>query len=88
MAFELTGVDAFGIVGLVTLLAGFLGNLAGRVSATSRLYSVLNMVGSGILAVYAYLKESWVFLPLEIIWAVAAGVALVRSGGRAGHEGR
>lgn len=80
MPLDLTAVDAFGIVGLVTLLAGFLGNLAGRIPAGSRLYSLLNMVGSGILAVYAYLKQSWVFLPLEIIWAVAAGVALARSG--------
>ncbi len=80
MAFTLDPVDLFGIVGLVTLLAGFLGNLAGRVPASSRLYSALNAGGSGILAVYAYLKQSWVFLPLEVIWAVAAGVALFRRG--------
>lgn len=71
-------IDVIGIVGLVTLLAGFLGNLAGRVPATSVLYGLLNMVGSSILAVYAYLLSSWVFLPLEIIWAVAAGVSLAR----------
>lgn len=71
-------VDALGIVGLVTLLAGFLGNLAGRIEASSRLYSALNFVGSGILAVYSWLIAAWVFFPLEVIWAAAALVSLVR----------
>jgi hypothetical protein len=87
MALSLDATDAFGIVGLVTLLAGFLGNLAGKVPAQGTLYGVLNMVGSGILAIYAYLKESWVFLPLEIVWAVAAGVSLLRRGSRADVRG-
>lgn len=71
-------VDAFGTVGLVTLLAGFLGNLAGRIRAESRLYAALNLVGSGILAVYSALIRAWVFFPLEVVWAIAAAVTLVR----------
>lgn len=78
MALDFTWADALGLVGLVTLLAGFLGNLLGRIPATSRLYSWLNLVGSGILAVYSVLIEAWVFFPLEVVWAVAAGVVLVR----------
>lgn len=78
MAFALTWEDAVGIVGLVTLLAGFLGNLAGRIPAQSRLYAALNAVGSGILAVYSVLIEAWVFFPLEVVWAVAAVVSLVK----------
>lgn len=74
----LTWTDALGIVGLVTLLAGFLGNLAGKIEASSRLYAVLNLVGSGILAVYSVLIKAWVFFPLEVVWAVAAAVTLVR----------
>ena len=77
MAF-LTPTDLFGIVGLVTLLAGFLGNLAGRIPANGRLYPALNFVGSGILAVYSVLIAAWVFFPLEVIWALAAGVSLVK----------
>lgn len=75
---SLSWVDAFGIVGLVTLLAGFLGNLAGRIPAAGRLYPLLNFVGSGILAVYSVLIEAWVFFPLEVIWAFAALVSLLR----------
>ena len=77
MAF-LTPTDLFGIVGLVTLLAGFLGNLVGRIPANGRLYPALNLVGSGILAVYSALIEAWVFFPLEVIWALAAGVSLAK----------
>lgn len=78
MAFAFTPIDAFGTVGLVTLLAGFLGNLMGRIPASSRAYGVLNLVGSGILAVYSVLIEAWVFFPLEVVWAVAAAVSLAR----------
>ena len=74
----LTPVDAFGIVGLVTLLAGFLGNLAGRLRADGWLYPTLNLVGSGILAVYSALIRAWVFFPLEVVWAIAGGVVLVK----------
>ena len=71
-------VDAFGIVGLVALLAGFLGNLAGRIPASGALYGWLNVVGSGILAVYSVLIAAWVFFPLEVVWAVAAAISLFR----------
>lgn len=79
----LTYADALGIVGLVTLLAGFLGNLVGRIPATTATYAWLNFVGSGILAVYSVLIEAWVFFPLEVVWALAAGVSLVRRPGSA-----
>lgn len=78
MAFSLTWEDAVGIVGLVTLLTGFLGNLLGRLQATSVAYAMLNFVGSGILAVYSVLIEAWVFFPLEVIWALAALIPIVR----------
>lgn len=77
MAF-LTWSDLIGIVGLVSLLTGFLGNLLGRIPATSATYSLLNLVGSGLLAVYSVLIQAWVFFPLEIVWAVAAAVTLFR----------
>lgn len=80
VAFALSSADLLGIVGLVTLLAGFLGNLVGRIPAQGVLYGVLNMVGSGILAVYSVLIAAWVFFPLEVIWALAAAVALARRG--------
>lgn len=78
MVLGLTWADALGIVGLVTLLVGFLGNLVGRISATSAAYAWLNFVGSGILAVYSVLIQAWVFFPLEVVWALAAGYRLVR----------
>lgn len=78
----LSWTDGFGILGLVLLLSGFLGNLTGRLPASGARYGWLNMLGSGILAVYSVLIAAWVFFPLEVVWAVAAGVALVgrRSG--------
>lgn len=74
----LSAADVFGIVGLVLLLGGFVGNALGRLSAQTRLYQTLNVAGSGILAVYSVLIEAWVFFPLEVVWALVAGYALVR----------
>lgn len=76
MAFS--AVDAIGVVGLVVLLSAFVANAFGKLTATSVWYQLGNFVGSGILAVYAYLIESWVFLPLEIVWAAVALWALAR----------
>lgn len=78
LGIPLSAADLLGIVGMVTLLAGFLGNLAGRIPAKSRLYAGLNFVGSGILAVYSVLIQAWVFFPLEVVWALAALWSLVK----------
>jgi hypothetical protein len=73
-----TGVDAFGVLGLLLLLGGFVSNAFGKLAASTYAYQLLNLFGSGILAVYAYLIESWVFLPLEVVWAAVALIAVVK----------
>lgn len=84
MAFAFTWADAFGLVGLILLLTGFLGNLRGKIPATGRLYPWLNFLGSAILAVYSVLIEAWVFFPLEVVWAAAAGMVLARGAWKKG----
>ncbi|MHB8586910.1 MAG: CBU_0592 family membrane protein [Thermoplasmatota archaeon] len=71
-------VDAVGTIGLLSLLGGFVGSTFGKIASTSRLYHVLNLVGSGILAWYAAAIHAWIFLPLEVIWALVAIWGLVR----------
>ena len=50
---------------------------AGRMTASSRSYLVLNLVGSATLAVDAALGRDWGFLLLEAVWAVVSLVGLV-----------
>lgn len=78
MAFSLDASDAFGSIGLILLLAGFVLNSLRRLDSAGCPYHWLNLLGSGILAGYAWAKESWVFLPLEVVWAAVAAAALVR----------
>jgi hypothetical protein len=78
------------IVGSLLVLAGFALAQFGVLNLRSRLYLVLNTVGSGILAGDAILERQWGFLLLEGVWAIvsAAGLVMVlrgRSTGGASH---
>jgi hypothetical protein len=65
------------IVGSLLVLAGFMLAQRGVLDPKSRIYLVLNLVGSAILAVDAALGRQWGFLLLEGVWAIVSAVALV-----------
>lgn len=59
---------------------------AGAMSQKSYSYLMLNLVGSAILAILAYLGQQWGFLLLEAVWALVSAWSLVvqvRSSGAA-----
>lgn len=86
MAALFDAADAVGSVGLVLLLTGFILNTLKRLDSSGYTYHGLNFLGSGILGWYAWVKESWVFLPLEIVWAAFALVAIVRKAAGKGER--
>ena len=71
------------IAGALMILAGFAGLQLGKISAVSRTYLVLNLVGSVVLTALALHEEQWGFLLLETVWAIVSLWSLV-TGGRAG----
>ena len=66
------------VVGSLLVLAAFAASQAGRLRTTSVRYLVLNLVGSGTLAVQAAVTSQWGFLLLEGVWAIVSLVGLVR----------
>ena len=65
------------IAGSLLVLAGFALAQFGVLDLRSRLYLVLNTVGSGILAGDAALERQWGFLLLEGVWAIVSAVGLI-----------
>jgi hypothetical protein len=79
------------IAGSLLILAGFVGNQTGRLTATSTLYLTLNLVGSSVLALLAALHVQLGFLLLEGVWAVVSAgglIAVLRGRSGDGASGR
>jgi hypothetical protein len=64
------------IVGALLILAGFAAVQFERMRPDSRLYLVLNLAGSAILAVLAWVESQWGFLLLEGVWAIVSAWGL------------
>ncbi len=62
------------------ILAPFVLAQLGRLTPMSVSYLVLNLVGSGVLAVDAALGQQWGFLLLEGVWALVSALSLLRRG--------
>lgn len=69
--------DVLQILGAIMVLGGFTLSQLRILSQQSSLYLLLNVVGSGILAVLATLSQQWGFLLLEGGWALVALWGLV-----------
>ncbi|MEJ7893479.1 MAG: hypothetical protein WKF94_12660 [Solirubrobacteraceae bacterium] len=71
-------VQIVALVGSLLILTAYTANQAGRLATERVAYSVLNIVGAGILAVVAVVEEQWGFLLLEGVWTLVSLVALAR----------
>ncbi len=64
--------------GALLILAAFILAQMGRLETDSLPYLGLNLVGSTILAIDAWIGAEWGFLLLEGVWAIVSAGGLVR----------
>ena len=68
----------FQIAGAILILVAFAANQRGTMSPQSVVYLTLNLVGSLVLAVLAFLDSDLGFLLLEAVWAIVSAWSLIQ----------
>jgi hypothetical protein len=68
--------QAIQIIGALIILGAFAANQFGEMPTDSRLYLLLNLVGSVILAILAVVEGQLGFILLEVVWAAVSGWSL------------
>jgi hypothetical protein len=63
-------IQVISLIGALIILAAFGGGQFKLLNTSSLLYAVLNLVGSAILAVIAWIESQWGFVLLEGVWAL------------------
>tara|TARA_R110000737_G_scaffold93371_1_gene126526 strand:+ start:3230 stop:3475 length:246 start_codon:yes stop_codon:yes gene_type:complete len=70
-------IEGLGWVGAVLLLAGFALTSYGFLEGVSFEFQLLNLLGSGLLAVYTYIKKAYPNTVLNIIWIAISVAAII-----------
>ena len=66
------------VLGALLILLAFAAAQFGVLSQHSLSYLILNLVGSVVLAVLAWIEVQWGFLLLEVVWAIVSFWGLIR----------
>jgi len=70
--------QVFQLVGAVLIVAAFAALQRGSMAAHSRVYLLLNLVGSLVLTGVAIHGRDWGFLLLEVVWAIVSAWSLAQ----------
>jgi hypothetical protein len=63
---------SLGILGMATLLFGFLLNQMNIWQNKNIKYDLSNLIGSGLMVYYAFTLKSFPFLILNLVWAIVS----------------
>jgi len=65
-------------IGAIAILAAFALMLLGRLGRRDLVYLLLNVIGSLLLTIDAWLEHQWGFVSLQAVWAAVAGWGLAQ----------
>jgi len=68
--------QAIAYIGMLCILSAFTLETRDVLHSKQPLYLWLMAIGSGLLGVRAYLVSEWAFFVLEVVWFLAAALAL------------
>ena len=71
------GAQAIAYIGMLSILSAFTLETRDVLHSKQPLYLWLMAIGSGLLGVRAYLVSEWAFFVLEVVWFLAAALALM-----------
>jgi hypothetical protein len=70
--------DIIASIGVIILLVAFVLNLSNKLSAKSRVYMLLNLIGAGTCCYASYMVSFYPFVVLEGVWGAVALVSLLK----------
>ena len=73
---ELAHNELVAYLGMILILSAFFLETRGILNSKERPYLILMALGSGLLAVRAFLIDEWAFFILEVAWFAAAALGL------------
>ncbi len=71
-------IQIFSVVGALLILSAYGANHLGYMGPERRIYSIVNLFGSTVLAIVAAIEKQWGFLLLEGVWALISAWSFVR----------
>jgi hypothetical protein len=75
----MTTGELVGTLGVSILLIAFALNLSNKLSASSKLYLLMNVIGAALAGVSSYLIAFWPFVVLEGVWTISSLIMLLRT---------
>jgi len=73
---DLAHSELVAYLGMILILSAFLLETQDILNSKERPYLILMALGSGLLAIRAYLIDEWAFFVLEVVWFAAAALGL------------